>query len=137
IAQSGSAFRGATKANATKAAEEFLARIGLKPNQLDEVQRMDWRQLREAFEKRPGIQNLAGGPVTDGRSMPRDQWYPDAPEVSATVPFMQGSVETEDAWTEPVPALEMPEEEMLTRVKRIVRNDDAKAKEMVAMYRRT
>ena len=50
---------------------------------------------------------------------------------------MQGSVETEDAWTEPVPPLDMPEEEMFTRVKRIVRNDDAKAKEMVALYRKT
>src|SRR6185369_9107096 len=30
IAQSGSAFRGATKASATKAAEEFLGRVGLK-----------------------------------------------------------------------------------------------------------
>jgi para-nitrobenzyl esterase len=137
IAQSGSAFRGATKASATKAAEEFLTRIGLKSNQFDELQRMDWRQLREAFEKRPGIQGLAGGPVTDGRSLPRDQWYPDAPEVSATVPFMQGSVETEDAWTEPVPPIVMNEEEMMTRVKRIVRDDEAKARQMVALYRKT
>jgi len=137
IAQSGSAFRGATRDNATKAAEQFLAKLGLKPNALDAVQKMPWRQLREAFEGRPGIQGLAGGPVTDGKSLPRDQWYPDAPEFSATVPFMQGSTETEDAWSDPPPPLEMAEEEMLTRVKRIVRNDDAKAKELVALYRRT
>jgi len=137
IAQSGSAFRGATRESATKASEEFLSRIGVKSSQLDDLQKLPWRQLREAFEKRPGIQGLANGPVRDGRSLPRDQWYPDAPEVSATVPFMQGSVETEDAWTEPVPPLEMSEEEMLTRVKRIVRNDEAKAKEMIALYRRT
>ena len=31
----------------------------------------------------------------------------------------------------------MPEDEMLTRVKRIVRNDDAKAKDMIALYRKT
>lgn len=137
IAQSGSQFRGATRANATKAAEEFLARVGLKSNQLDQIQKMPWRQLREAFEKRPGIQGLGGGPVVDGKSLPRDQWYPDAPEVSAAVPFMQGSTETEDAWSDPPPPLEMPEEEMLTRVKRIVRNDDAKAKELIALYRKT
>ena len=40
IAQSGSQFRGATKANATKAAEEFLARGALKSNQLDQLQKM-------------------------------------------------------------------------------------------------
>jgi para-nitrobenzyl esterase len=136
IAQSGSAFRGATRDNATKAAEQFLARLGLKSNQLDELQKRPWRQLREAFEMRPAIQGLGNGPVTDGRSLPRDQWYPDAPEYSATVPFMQGSTETEDAWSDPPPPLEMPEDEMLTRVKRIVRNDDAKAKELIALYRR-
>jgi para-nitrobenzyl esterase len=136
IAMSGSAFRGATRQNATKAAEEFLARLGLKSNQLDELQKMPWRQLREAFEKRPGIQGLATGPVVDGKSLPTDQWYPNAPEVSATVPFMQGSVETEDAWTEPVPPLDMPEEEMLTRVRRIARSDEGKTKELVAMYRK-
>jgi para-nitrobenzyl esterase len=137
IAMSGSAFRGATRQNATKAAEEFLARLGLKSNQLDELQKMPWRQLREAFGKRPGIQGLATGPVVDGKSLPTDQWYPNAPEVSATVPFMQGSVETEDAWTEPVPPLDMPEEEMLTRVRRIARNDEGKTKELVALYRKS
>ena len=57
IAQSGSAFRGITRATATKAAGEFLARLGLKSSQLDELQKMPWLQLREAFEKRPGISN--------------------------------------------------------------------------------
>jgi para-nitrobenzyl esterase len=137
IAMSGSAFRGATRQNATKAAEEFLARLGLKSNQLDELQKMPWRRLREAFEKRPGIQGFATGPVVDGKSLPTDQWYPNAPEVSATVPFMQGSVETEDAWTEPVPPLDMPEEEMLTRVRRIARSDEGKTKELVALYRKS
>jgi para-nitrobenzyl esterase len=137
IAMSGSAFRGANRQNATKATEEFLARLGLKSNQLDELQKMPWRQLREAFEKRPGIQGLATGPVVDGKSLPTDQWSPNAPEVSATVPFMQGSVETEDAWTEPVPPLDMPEEEMLTRVRKIVRSDEGKTKELVALYRKS
>jgi para-nitrobenzyl esterase len=136
IAQSGSAFRGATRESATKAAEQFLAKVGLKSNQLDDLQKIPWRQLREAFESRPPIQGLGNGPVTDGKSLPRDQWYPDAPEASAHVPFMQGSTETEDAWSDPPPPLEMPEEEMLTRVRRIVRNEDAKARELVAMYRR-
>jgi len=137
IAMSGSALRGTPRTNATKAAEEFLARLGLKSNQLDELQKMPFKQLQEAFERRPGIQGLAGGPVVDGKSLPTDQWYPAAPEVSATVPFMQGSVETEDAWNDPPPPLEMPEEEMFTRVKRIAHNDDGKARNLVALYRKT
>jgi para-nitrobenzyl esterase len=50
---------------------------------------------------------------------------------------MQGSTETEDAWSDPPPPLEMPEAEMFTRVKRIARDNDAKAKELIALYRRT
>jgi para-nitrobenzyl esterase len=50
---------------------------------------------------------------------------------------MMSSVETEDAWNDPPPPLQMPEEEMMTRVRRIVRNDETKARELVALYRRT
>ena len=77
---------------------------------------MPWQQLQEAFFSEPRIQGLAGGPVVDGRSLPRDQWSPDAPAVSADVPLMMGSTETEDAWSDPPPPLEMSEDEMLTRV---------------------
>src|SRR6185436_7279581 len=72
IAQSGSALRGATRENASKAAEQFLAKLSLKPNQLDQLQTVPWQKLQEAFFARPGIQGLGGGPVVDGRSLPRD-----------------------------------------------------------------
>ena len=137
IAMSGSALRGTPRENATRAAEQYLAKLGLKPNQLDELQKRPWKQLQDAFYSQPAIQELANGPVVDGRSLPRDQWTPDAPEYSATVPLMQGSVETEDAWNDPPPPLDMPEAEMMTRVKRIARDDDGKARELVALYRRT
>jgi para-nitrobenzyl esterase len=137
IAMSGSTIRGGQRTAATKAAEEFLARVGVKPNQLADIQKIPFQKLQEAFFARPGIQGLAGGPVVDGKSLPRDPWYPTAPDESATVPFMQGSVETEDAWNDPPPPLEMPEQEMFDRVKRIARNDESKAKELIALYRKT
>lgn len=137
IAMSGSALRGATRENATRAAEQFLAKLGLKATELDQLQKMPWRQLQEAFFARPGIQGLGNGPVVDGKSLPSDQWYPNAPDASANVPLMQGSTETEDGWSDPPPPLEMPEEEMLTRVKRITRDDETKARELIGLYRKT
>jgi para-nitrobenzyl esterase len=137
IAMSGSAIRGATRENATLATQQFLAKLGVRPDRIDRLQDFTWQQLQSAFYSEPRIQGLAGGPVVDGRSLLRDQWSPDAPAVSADVPLMMSSVETEDAWNDPPPPLQMPEEEMMTRVRRIVRNDDAKARELVAMYRRT
>ena len=137
IAMSGAQLRGATRENATRAATQFLGKLGLKANELDRLQQFSWKQLQEAFFAEPRIQGLAGGPVVDGRSLPRDQWYPDAPAVSADVPLMMGSTETEDAWSDPPPPLQMSEDEMLTRVRRIARNDEAKTKDLVALYRKS
>jgi len=137
IAMSGSAIRGVTRENATLATQQFLAKLGVRPDRIDRLQDFTWQQLHGAFYSEPRIQGLAGGPVVDGHSLPRDQWSPDAPAVSADVPLMMSSVETEDAWNDPPPPLQMPEDEMLTRVRRIVRNDDAKARDMIALYRKT
>jgi para-nitrobenzyl esterase len=137
IAQSGSALRGLPRDAATQAATQFLARLGLKPTQLDELQELPWARVQEAFFAEPRIANLGGGPVVDGTSLPRDQWSPDAPSYSADVPLMVGSVETEDAWSDPPPPLQMSEDEMMTRVRRITRNDDATARQLVALYRKT
>jgi para-nitrobenzyl esterase len=136
IAQSGSTLRGATRESATAATEKLLAKFGVAKNELDRLQQIPWQQLEDAYQERPGIQGLAGGPVVDGKVLPRDPWTPTAPDASATVPLMMGSVETEDAWNDPPPPLEMPEDEMMTRVRRITRNDESKAREMVALYRR-
>jgi para-nitrobenzyl esterase len=50
---------------------------------------------------------------------------------------MVGSTETEDAWSDPPPPLEMSEDDMLARVRRIARNDDGRARELVTLYRKT
>jgi para-nitrobenzyl esterase len=137
IAQSGAQLRGATRQNATRSAEQFLARLGLHKNQVDQLQQVPWQRVQDAFFTEPRIQGLGNGPVVDGTSLPRDQWSPDAPAPSADVPLMIGSTETEDAWSDPPPPLDMSEDEMMTRVRRITRNDDAKARQLVALYRKT
>jgi para-nitrobenzyl esterase len=137
IAQSGAQLRGATRENATRAAEQFLAKLGLTTNQLDQLQQMPWQKLQAAFFSQPNIPGLGNGPVVDAKSLPRDQWSPDAPAMSADVPLLLGSTETEDAWSDPPPPLEMSEDEMMRRVRRIARDDDARARELVALYRRT
>ena len=136
IAMSGSALRGTSREAATQAAEQFLARVGVPKSDLARLQEIPWPRLQQAFFAEPRIANLAGGPVVDGRSLPRDQWTPDAPGFSADVPLMVGSTETEDAWSDPPPPLEMDEAEMLTRVRRIARNDDQRVRDLVALYRK-
>ena len=135
IAQSGSTLRGATRQSATEATDQFLTKLGIQKTQIERLQQMPWQQLEDAFQEAK-IRGLAGGPVVDGTSLPRDPWSPTAPDPSASVPLMMGSVQTENAWIEPPPPLEMPEAEMMTRVVRIARGNESKARELVALYRR-
>jgi para-nitrobenzyl esterase len=137
IAMSGALVRGAARENATRATEQFLGKLGLKANELDRLQQFSWKQLQDVYFSEPRIQGLAGGPVVDGRTLPRDPWYRDAPAVSAEVPLMAGSSETEGASMDPPPPLQMSEDEMLTKVRAIVGKDDAKARQVVALYRMT
>ncbi|MGE0593265.1 MAG: carboxylesterase/lipase family protein [Vicinamibacterales bacterium] len=136
IAMSGSAFRGASRENATRAAEQFLARLDIRPDNLDALQQLPWERVQQAFDTRPPIAGLGNGPVVDGRILPRDQWTPGAPADAVDVPLLVGSVETEDGWTDPPPPLDMPEAEMLSRVTRIAQGDADLARELVALYRR-
>src|SRR5262245_11734071 len=47
IAMSGSTIRGTQRDAATKATEQFLGRLGLKTNQLDELQKFPFQKLQE------------------------------------------------------------------------------------------
>ena len=79
--------------------ERVLAKLGLQANQVDELQKLPVERLLAAIDNR-GQGAAAGGPlvlapVVDGRSLPRDPWDPTAPEISADVPVIIGSANTE------------------------------------------
>src|SRR5688500_2392629 len=67
IAMSGSALRGTSRENAARATEQFLAKVGIQRGQIERLQQLPWQDLQRAFFSEPRIQNLAGGPVVDGR----------------------------------------------------------------------
>ncbi len=136
IAQSGSAFRGVTADEASEAAERFLAKLGLRKDQLDRLQQMDFRQIQAAFHVPQPIARLGTGPVIDGRILPRHQWDPTAPSYSATVPLMAGSVENENGWLGP-PPYELADDELQKRITtRLAGNDAAEGQKLLALYKR-
>ncbi len=96
VAESGAAIRGNTTDRATRGATAFMAKLGLKPNQVDELQKKPASQLVEAMR---GMQMFPLGPVVDGRSLPAHPFDPSASEISANVPLMIGSNETEVTWS--------------------------------------
>jgi len=96
IVQSGAAVKGTPVDAANKGAEVYLSKLGLKPNQVDQLAAMSTDQLLAptggGLFGAPGI---VLSPVVDGKTMPTDPFDPTAPEVSANVPLLIGTVETE------------------------------------------
>jgi para-nitrobenzyl esterase len=104
IIESGSALKGISREDANKTAERILAKLSLGKDQVDELQKLPVERLLSAIDTRgaaPGTPPLALGPVVDGRSLPRDPFDPTAPDISADVPLIIGSVNTEGTFFTP------------------------------------
>ena len=84
VVQSGSTLRLISEADAEKAADQLLAKLGLTRSRVAEIQRVPWEQLLQA-------QVEAGGaftPVMDGRYLPHHPFDPAAPPESRDVPVI-------------------------------------------------
>lgn len=142
IVESGAAVKGIPRNAATKAAEAYLAKLGLKSDQVDELQRRSTDQLLATMGEMtgsgmPGTGTLPLGPVVDGRTLPADPFDPVAPEVSANIPLLIGTTETEVAFFPNQQLDPIDDAGLHARVKQILRGaDDAKVDELVAAYRK-
>jgi para-nitrobenzyl esterase len=82
--QSGSTLRIAEEADAAKAADQFVKKLGLTRNRITDIQRLPWEQLLEA---QGGI-NPGFTPVMDGSYLPHHPFDPAAPPESRDVPLI-------------------------------------------------
>ena len=121
IIESGSLLKGIHRDEANKTTERILAKLGLQANQVDELQKLPVDRLVSAIDNRgsaPGTAPLNLGPVVDGRALPRDPFDPAAPDISADVPLIVGTVNTEGTFfTQPdSPLFSLDEAGMRTRL---------------------
>ena len=137
IAQSGSAVTSMPAATATQNAEALMSRLGLKPHQADELQKLPVDQVLAAMASSSGGRGgFATSPVVDGASLPHDVFNPAATPLSAAIPLLIGSTETEVTWsvntdyTAPVDAAALCD-----RITRTLRTDTARAQTLVDVYR--
>jgi para-nitrobenzyl esterase len=143
---------------ASKATAVYLARLGLQASQVDELQKLPPERLIAALvgsagfagaqgstytggEVQPGDISLSYTPVVDGRTLTVHPFHPKASELSATVPMMTGSNETEGMpysnpddrfWKEEI----TDDAGLLRRVKEIVPVSDDEATRLIALYRK-
>ena len=150
IAQSGSAVTSMPASAATESAEALMSRLGLKRNQVDDLQRLPMQQLLDAIPA-PNRGGERGGrgrggpgagfnaaPVVDDKSLPRNVFDPTATDISANVPLLIGSTETEVTWnvnTDYTPPVD--DAALRERIRKTLRSaDDAQIDGVIAIYRK-
>jgi para-nitrobenzyl esterase len=118
IVESGADVRGVPAAAGTKSAEAFIAKLGLQPNQVDQLQAMPIDQLLTTMGSMtgggaPGAGGLALAPVVDGTT-------------ETEVTFFPGQI------LDPIDAADLH-----ARVKQTLRvADDSKVDDLIAVYRK-
>jgi len=132
IAQSGSQVRSGTREAANRTAEAVLERLQITPAQIDRIQQLSWRQIRGLL----GGQGLNFGPVVDGRTIPANNFDPVATDLSADVPLMIGSTETEQTWNANQLYDPLSNDELREDVMRTLQTDAAGADQAIAVYRK-
>ena len=131
IIQSGSNLKGVSISDATKTAQALMAKLNVKT--ADDLQKVPMDQLIAATNSTQGLR-LA--PVIDGWSLLRDPFSPDAPPISADVPVLLGTVETEVTFFPNTQMDPIDDAALLTRVKAAARADDAQAKNLIDLYKK-
>ena len=103
VIQSGSSLRQITPDRSASLSAATLQELGLSKATIDRLQEVPVEAIIQAGLRAqrklqptpaaPGTgAGLNWGPTVDGKSLPRHAWDPTAPEYSATVPLMVGSV---------------------------------------------
>lgn len=140
IVESGAAVKGVSRDAANKSAERYLAKLNLKPDQVDQLQKLSMEQLLDATANSnpmPGPGGFALAPVVDGTSLPNDPFDPVAPALSATIPLLIGTTETEVTFFPHQVLDPINDAELHTRVKQTLRTaSDEQVDQLIAAYKK-
>jgi para-nitrobenzyl esterase len=118
IVESGSTLKQMTRDEAQKTTDKVAAQLGLKATQVAELQQVPLARLLAAMGS-----GARFGPVVDGHALPRDPFEPDAPDISADVPMIIGTTETEGSYFAPPELLSLDETSVRGRLKERLAGD--------------
>jgi para-nitrobenzyl esterase len=142
VIQSGPGIRGVEAKDATAFAEQLLAHLGIKPNELRKLQELPHEELTKGLAGMSGGNGFGMGnamrlaPVVDGSYYPRHPFHPDAPPTAARVPVLIGSNKDEAALflaADPR-RRRLTEEELPERLRPLLGD---RMEEILSVYRRT
>jgi para-nitrobenzyl esterase len=78
-------IKGLPREKAEATTTEILGKLGIKDHVIDQLLKVPASQMQEAAKG----QNFA--PVVDGSVLPRDPFFPDAPDISTQIPLIIGN----------------------------------------------
>ncbi len=141
IAESGLDIRAGTIEQAERTTDRLMRKLGLKPSQVDELQKMPWQKIVAAQAAFAGPDAGAGaglrlGPVVDHRSIPANPFDPVATSLSADVPLILGSVLTEVTFFANTPLGPIDDKMLHELVKQNTRSDDAETDRLIVLYKK-
>ncbi len=134
ITQSGFAIRANAPEQATEIARLVLNTLELKPDQIAELQALPADRFVAVLEARPEL-TFALGPVVDGDTLPAGPFDPSAPALSADVPILLGSTETEIVFLPFAPLDPIDDVTLFASLKQYTALDDASLAKLIEVYR--
>ena len=141
IQSASSLLRMATPEAAARNTHHFLAQLGIAKNNIGALLDVPAATLLQAMPKAVASAGRVDNyrPVVDGRSLPTHPFDPSAPALSATVPLMIGSCETEMtfSYSQAMENFSYDETQTLARIRGFVGVDDTRARELMALYRQS
>jgi para-nitrobenzyl esterase len=102
ICMSGQLIAGTPRERATERARAVLKELNLTPGKIDLIRTMPVAQIKEAARAGGNY-----GPVTDGRSLPHDPFWPEAAALSLDVPLILGNTHDETRFLGGVPGVDL------------------------------
>jgi para-nitrobenzyl esterase len=131
IAQSGSQVRSITADRASETARNVMRLLEI--NNPDDLQDVPFYILRDALAENPGVGGF--GPVVDGSTLPSHIFDPTATTLSADVPLMIGSTETEVTWLTGQSYDVLDEQALRYYVSRALRTNESDTNRVINLYR--
>jgi para-nitrobenzyl esterase len=146
IIESGSTLRQNSAEDATVLAHRFLARLNLKS--VDELQQVPMERMRSEVvaalgtgpllappSTQPALTALSLGPVVDGQVLPSHPFDPVAPALSADVPLLVGTNESEITFFPGIPFDPIDEGMLRAQVRGMLHTDAAGADALISAIR--
>jgi para-nitrobenzyl esterase len=121
------------RSDATETAQMILKKLNLDKGRVEALQNISTQQLLDLTAANPALRLT---PVVDGSTLPAHPFDPAATGISADIPLMIGSTETEVTWNPNTNYDPLDDTALRDRVKQTLRVDEAAADQVIAVYRK-